>query len=154
MDRKRDSTQERKLADSLYNRRGKLRLKAKPVGAHVGSGGSVFSVRFSDDELERLRERASAQGTTISGLIRGTVLRNNVPPQIVMTSPDAVMIAANSATYLTAAHTMIYTEPIVVNDAAYQSIMEACVEANKVLNWEPAPPTGLVTGEPVKRAAA
>jgi hypothetical protein len=48
----------------------------------VGSGDVIFSVRFSANELEELRQQAAAQGIAISALIRKCLFRPSETAQI------------------------------------------------------------------------
>lgn len=63
---------EEELARWFDSRRGDTsNWSATPVKATVRRGGTVvFSLRFSPEELELLRQRAEQAGTTISELIR------------------------------------------------------------------------------------
>jgi hypothetical protein len=65
------------LAQWFENRRGDTSLWSDaPVKATVRRGGTVvFSLRFSPQELELLRQRAEQAGSTISDLIRSAALR-------------------------------------------------------------------------------
>jgi hypothetical protein len=67
---------EKELAARIQKQRGSVAnwgKKSVPVEPH-SQAGVVFSVRFSPAELERIRERAGARGTTVSALIRSAVL--------------------------------------------------------------------------------
>ena len=68
--------QERDLAKYYDERRGDLSLwSEKPAKAKVRrSGGVVFSLRFSKDELELLQARADAEGIPVSQFIRRSAL--------------------------------------------------------------------------------
>lgn len=68
--------EEKRLADELYARREQEgEWSDKPEKLAVSRTPSVvYSVRFSRPELEELRAAASAQGMTLSELIRRAVL--------------------------------------------------------------------------------
>jgi len=68
---------EEELARFYEERRGDMSIwSEKPTKAKVRRGGTVvFSLRFDRRELALLRERAEAQGTTLSEFIRRAVVR-------------------------------------------------------------------------------
>src|SRR5260370_32892541 len=65
---------EKALREAFEKDRGSMRSWSKAAPAKVKKGnGIVFSIRFSSDELKLLRNRATALGTNLSGLIRKTL---------------------------------------------------------------------------------
>ena len=91
-DRKRAT--EAQLVGFFEARRGDLSLwSGKPSKANIKPGGStVFSVRFSRLELDFLRQRAEAQGVTMSELIRRSVLKTIEQPDFGIVSPREVVM--------------------------------------------------------------
>lgn len=85
---------EKELAQWFERRRGDTSLWSEtPAKADVRRGGTtVFSVRFSPEELDALRERAEQWGTTISGLIRSAALEAvGSPSQVYALTVDRVL---------------------------------------------------------------
>src|SRR5208282_1720247 len=98
--KKLNKAEERQLAESVQRQRGKLNLSKKPLRARKGSGDAVFSVRFSADEFELIRERASHLGTTISAVIRDSVFRANETPHVSwLTQPHITMFFGERENY-------------------------------------------------------
>jgi hypothetical protein len=94
---------EKKLARSLQKKKGKLPLTGRPSRVRVGGGDVIFSVRFSAEELEELRQRAGAQGIAISALIRKCVFSPSQTAQIDWTTvpfPMAVYSPSRFAMFL------------------------------------------------------
>lgn len=60
----------------------------KPVAAQVKKGSTVFSLRFSRDELALLRTRAELEGVTVAEFIRRAAMREAASPLFVSFLPD------------------------------------------------------------------
>jgi hypothetical protein len=83
---------EKEAAKFYEERRGDTSLWAEtPSKANIRRGGSVvFSLRFSRQELELLRQRAEVEGATVSELIRRAAMREatgEVLPIVTVTRP-------------------------------------------------------------------
>ena len=77
--------EEAELARYFDEHKGDMSLwdTTRPIKIRVRRGGpsSVFSVRFTSEELHRLQAAANARGITISQLIRDAALREAAPAE-------------------------------------------------------------------------
>lgn len=107
---------EKELAEWFERRRGDTSLWSEtPAKADVRRGGStVFSLRFSPEELALFRRRAEEWGTTISHLIRSAALEAvGRPSQVYAPTIDRVLNVTSPGGLHVAYHAMLagYASP-------------------------------------------
>jgi len=88
-----DAMTEEELIKFHEEHKGDLSLwSAKPVAAQVKKGSTVFSLRFSRDELALLRARAELEGVTVAEFIRRAAMREAATPLFVNFLPDPAYV--------------------------------------------------------------
>jgi hypothetical protein len=102
--RKLTKDKEHKMAQAIQGQRGDLSAwSEKPARASTGkAGGVIFSIRFSAEELDHLKNQAKIQGTTLSGFIRRAALEYglNQTPRFEFTGAVSDNIALENGIYV------------------------------------------------------